>query len=177
MKLPHRQAPSGVEWLILCIGLAGVLVLYTITLHSYAYAKGVQSVSPCIKAKPMSRKVMMRWIKFEKSKGFEMNLNDYLMSHRDLKNPKVRDDYDFPLVPRVVCADGFSISVQASHGAYCSPRTNIGHWYQVECGFPSDTPTEIMDYCENSDKPTKTVYGYVPIELVEDLIAAHGGMK
>jgi hypothetical protein len=68
-KAPHRQAPSGVEWLILCIGLAGVLVLYTITLHNYSYALGVKSVSPCVKAKPMSRKVMIRWIKFEKAKG------------------------------------------------------------------------------------------------------------
>jgi hypothetical protein len=69
MKLPHRQAPSGIEWLILCVGLAGVLVLYTITLHNYAYAKGAQSVAPCVKAKPMSRVAMMRWIRFEKAKG------------------------------------------------------------------------------------------------------------
>jgi hypothetical protein len=69
MKLPHRQAPSAVEWAILIVGLIGILVLYTITLHDYSYALGVKSVSPCVKAKPMSRKVMMRWIKFEKAKG------------------------------------------------------------------------------------------------------------
>ncbi len=106
-----------------------------------------------------------------------MNLNEYLMSQRDENDPKVRDDYSFPLAKRIECEDGFSISVQASHSAYCSPRTNIGPWYQVECGFPSDVPTEIMNYAEQQEKPTETVYGYVPIELVEELIAAHGGMK
>ena len=106
-----------------------------------------------------------------------MNLNQSLMSQRDENDPEVRDDYSFPLAKRIECEDGFSLSVQASHGAYCSPRTNLGPWYQVEVGFPSDVPTQIMHYCENSETPTKTVYCYVPIELVEELIAAHGGMK
>ena len=106
-----------------------------------------------------------------------MDLNEYLMSQRDENDPKVRDDYSFPLAKRIECEDGFSLSVQASHGAYCSPRTNIGPWEEVEVGFPSDVPTNIMRYCENSESPTQTVYGYVPIELVEELIAAHGGMK
>ena len=106
-----------------------------------------------------------------------MNLNEYLMSQRDENDPKVRDDYSFPLAKRIECEDGFSLSVQASHGAYCSPRTNLGPWDQVEVGFPSDVPTEIMHYAEQPEKPTETVYGYVPIELVETLIAAHGGMK
>jgi hypothetical protein len=106
-----------------------------------------------------------------------MDLNEYLMSQRDANDPKVQYDYSFPLAKRIECADGFSLSVQASHGAYCSPRTNLGPWYQVEVGYPSDVPTEIMHYCENPETPTETVYGYVPIELVETLIEAHGGMK
>jgi hypothetical protein len=106
-----------------------------------------------------------------------IDLNEYLMSQRDQSDPLVRKDHSFPLAKRIECVDGFSISVQATHGAYCQPRTNIGPWYQVECGFPSDVPTEIMDYAEQPEIPTQTVYGYVPIELVEALIAAHGGMK
>jgi hypothetical protein len=106
-----------------------------------------------------------------------VDLNDYLMSQRDENDPMVRDDYSSPLAKRIQCEDGFSLSVQASHGAYCKPRTNIGPWLMVEVGFPSDVPTEIMNYAEQPDMPTETVYGYVPIELVEELIAAHGGMK
>lgn len=106
-----------------------------------------------------------------------MNLNEYLMSHRDENDPKVRYDIAFPLARRIRCEDGFSMSVQASHGAYCSPRSNIGPWHQVEVGYPSDAPKNLMHYCENPESPTQTVYGYVPIELVEELIAAHGGMN
>lgn len=106
-----------------------------------------------------------------------MNISEYLMSHRDKSDPDVYNDRNFPLAKRIECMDGFSLSVQATHGAYCSPRTNIGPWYQVEVGFPTDTPVEIMEYAEDSENPTRTVYGYVPIDLVETLIANHGGMK
>jgi hypothetical protein len=106
----------------------------------------------------------------------KMTLNEYLMRQRDVNDERVTGDYSFPLAKRIECADGFSISVQASHGAYCSPRRNIGPWYQVECGYPSDVPAEIMSYAEQPENPTETVYGYVPIELVEELIAAHGGI-
>jgi len=87
---------------------------------------------------------------------------------------RAKDNSEYPRpVPRIECVDGFSISVQGSEYSYCSPRENIGPWYQVECGYPSAIPTEIMDYVEDSDNPTGTVYGYVPIELVELLIANH----
>ena len=106
-----------------------------------------------------------------------MNINDYLMAHRDSSLPEVRADHSFPVAPYIVCKDGFKVSVQATHGAYCSPRTNTGPWHAVELGFPSDRPTDaIMQYCEDPERPTDTVSGYVPVELVEDLIAAHGGM-
>jgi hypothetical protein len=105
-----------------------------------------------------------------------MSVNDYLMSQRDLNDPKVGSDYTFPLAKRIECADGFSISVQASHGAYCSPRTNVGPWSQVECGYPSAIPHGIMEYAEDAERPLDTVYGYVPISLVDALIAEHGGM-
>lgn len=104
-----------------------------------------------------------------------MDLNKYLISQRDENDPDVYNDRSFPLAKRITCKDGFSLSVQATHGSYCSPRNNIGPWYEVEVGFPSEIPSLIMDYCEDTSNPTKTVYGYVPIELVEELISEHGG--
>lgn len=105
-----------------------------------------------------------------------MDLNAYLMSQRDLNDRKVTTNYSFPVAKRIVCADGFSLSVQATHGAYCSPRENVGPWYEVEVGFPSAKPNaEVMAYAEEPDEPTDTVYAYVPIELVEKLIEEHGG--
>jgi hypothetical protein len=78
--------------------------------------------------------------------------------------------------PRIVCKDGFSISVQASEFAYCTPRANVAHWTEVECGFPSDMEVSLLKYAESPDDPTGTVYGYVPVRLVEKIIKRHGGV-
>jgi hypothetical protein len=103
------------------------------------------------------------------------DLNAYLMGQRDVNNERVYNNDSFPLAKRITCKDGFSLSVQATHGAYCSPRQNIGPWHLVEVGFPSAEPELIMSYAESPDAPTETVYGYVPVELVEQLIALHSG--
>ena len=106
-----------------------------------------------------------------------MTLNEYLLSQRDLNDDDVRSDFLFPFSKRIKCKDGYSLSVQAHHGSYCQPRNNVGPWYQVEVGFPSDRPDNaVMRYAEEPEHPTETVYGYVPIELVEALIDSHGGM-
>lgn len=102
-------------------------------------------------------------------------LNAYLMDQRDLKDERVQNDDSFPLAKRIYCKDGFSLSVQATHGAYCTPRRNVGPWIKVEVGFPSAAPELIMEWAEQPEKPTDTVYGHVPIKLVAELIALHGG--
>ena len=77
----------------------------------------------------------------------------------------------------IVCADGFSMSVQAHNGAYCSPRINNAERYEeVEIGFPSSEEPLLMDWCEDPSDPTVTVYGYVPAQVVVNVIAKHGGM-
>ncbi len=106
-----------------------------------------------------------------------MNISDYLMNSRDPHDSDIYSDHTFPLAERITCSDGFSLSVQATHGAYCSPRQNIGPWSSVEVGFPSAKPELIMSYAETPESPTDTVYGYVPTELVEELIELHGGME
>ena len=79
--------------------------------------------------------------------------------------------------PRLLCNDGFSISVQASKFHYCSPRLDGAQDYEkVELGYPSHEDELINDYAEDDDY-TNTVYGYVPIEVVEKLIEKHGGIK
>jgi hypothetical protein len=80
--------------------------------------------------------------------------------------------------PRVECNDGVSLSVQASRNHYCSPRSDNGPWTTVEVGYPSVDPGEAWrEFQEDEDNPTETVYGNVPIELVEAFIEAHGGLK
>lgn len=98
------------------------------------------------------------------------NLNDYFKNNRGSDNTTW-------LVKRIECKDGFSISVQASEYAYCYPRmTNQKEYYEVECGFPSSEPEFIMDYAEDPKNPTETVYGYVPVKLVEQLIDLHNNV-
>ena len=78
--------------------------------------------------------------------------------------------------PRVHCADGFSVSVQASQWHYCRPRTDNAEEYKaVELGYPSAADDLIIDYAEDNNY-TDTVYGYVPVEIVEKLIEKHGGI-
>lgn len=87
---------------------------------------------------------------------------------------------DWKGVKRLHCNDGFSMSVQAHDGAYCSPRVDpdkTSYYYTVEIGFPSDKEDLIMQYVEDYDRPTDTVYGYVPIEVVAAVIEKHGGIK
>ena len=76
----------------------------------------------------------------------------------------------------IKCADGFTMSVQASRGNYCSPRNDSGPYDSVEVGFPSSFDVYLHQYAEDPDKPTDTVYGWVPADTVIMCIDAHGGM-
>lgn len=82
-----------------------------------------------------------------------------------------------PLMPQIVCADGTKLSVQASEHHYSSPRNNFGPYKAVEVGFPtSEVPSTWLEYAEDKDNPLRTVYAYIPIELVHFYIGAHGGI-
>lgn len=82
------------------------------------------------------------------------------------------------LMPRIVCGDGTTVSVQASEHHYARPRTNRGPYKAVEVGYPSVAPPLAWEqYAEDWENPTGTVYGYVPLELVSFYIASHGGIN
>ena len=78
----------------------------------------------------------------------------------------------------VHCADGFNMSVQASKGCYCIPKANGKKtvYSAVEIGFPSEREELLDEYAEDKDRYTKTVYSWVPSQLVALIIAKHGGM-
>lgn len=75
----------------------------------------------------------------------------------------------------IICNDGFSMSVQASQNHYSDPRSNTGPYCAVEVGMPSSMEPLLMPYAENADKPTETIYGWVPSNIVWDTIVKHGG--
>ena len=87
-----------------------------------------------------------------------------------------------PCAARTQCADGFSLSIQASRFHYCTPRDDEGPHSEVEVGFIRDAddkpaaPPETWREFADGDFPND-VYGYVPMWLVESFIAEHGGRK
>jgi len=94
---------------------------------------------------------------------------------------------------KITCADGFTVSVIAGEGTYCSPRPDsyggmgdahagfAGPFTAVEVGFPSVKPEPWDEWEKFGDgdesAPTENVYGYVPVDLVRALIASHGGER
>ena len=79
--------------------------------------------------------------------------------------------------PRIVCADGFSMSVQASSFSYCTPRQDHVAHTHMEGGFPNVEPSQqLAVYAENRDDLCETVYPYVPREVFEREFELHGGV-
>jgi hypothetical protein len=78
---------------------------------------------------------------------------------------------------KVVCADGFEMSVQAHAGAYCIPKmTDAPVYREVEVGFPNRREILLLKYADDPNDLTETVYGWVPVRVVTNVIAKHGGI-
>ncbi len=78
--------------------------------------------------------------------------------------------------PKVICRDGFLMSVQASPN-HASSRDLHGEWATVEVGFPIPRHhiPEAWDEYQHPDTP-ENIWCYVPVEKVQNLIDAHGGI-
>lgn len=111
-----------------------------------------------------------------------MTVKEFMRSYRRVSKspfPWEPDSIISIMRPRIVCNDGFSISVQGSENHYCEPRKNLldQDYSAVELGFPSAPDDLIADYAEDDEDLCQTVYGWVPINVVEELIEKHGGIK
>lgn len=90
----------------------------------------------------------------------------------------VADNYEIKKsAPRLWMRDGTNLSIQASDMVYSSPRKNCGPYSNVEAGYPSRELKQLMPYAEDPDNPTATVYGYVPVEIIEEIISECGGIE
>ena len=92
-----------------------------------------------------------------------------------LNKIKKRASYGYE---RATCKDGFSISIQAGEYLYSNPRMDLQDldcYDSLELGFPSKVDELINEYAE-FEPSTNTVYGYVPKEIVIQLIEKHGGL-
>jgi len=105
-----------------------------------------------------------------------MDTNEFLQKHKKLEH---YSGYTFRrLAPRMLLGDGVTLSVQVSHTHYCDPREDDAFIYMgAEIGYPSqDMGPEFSEYAEDAENPTQTVYGYVPVYLIDRYITAHGGI-
>ena len=105
-----------------------------------------------------------------------MKMQDYLLKTKDVVCTGGCYSYQTQR-KRITCKDGLSFSVQAGEGLYCSPRNNNGLYYEAEIGFPSEKIEKLMPYAEDPENPTETVYGYVPLHIIDDIIEEHGGFE
>ena len=102
-----------------------------------------------------------------------MNTQEFLNRTRKIKYGEYQE-----CRPRIICNDGFNMSVQAGNGIYSNPRLSGEYNYlSVEIGFPSEEETLINEYAETPNDWTGTVYAYTPIELVDEVIEKHGGIN
>ena len=83
-------------------------------------------------------------------------------------------------LPQIVCLDGFKMSVQVGNSLYSDPKKVAKRYSKVEIGYPSDHEPLIEKWAENlfEDMPdfTDTVYPYVPVKVVDEVLKKHGGI-
>lgn len=101
-----------------------------------------------------------------------MKTNEFLQKYRKVMS----GGYNYTR-PRIKCADGFTISVQAGKGIYSDPRCDADEYKLVELGFPSEIEESLTSYMEDyRADPRKTVYPYVPVDVVDEVLEKHGGI-
>lgn len=120
-----------------------------------------------------------------------MNIHEFMQDKRfaigyALDYSSMSMDESIPTTrTRIILADGESVSVQANEYCYCHPRSNVSWadldyydvpYYEYEIGFPSFKADEWMEYADQPEQPTETVYGYVPVDVVQAVLDAHGGI-
>ena len=117
------------------------------------------------------------------------NINEFIQKYRtvteypDVPNIGGKGSMAISRNPLVICKDGFVMSVQCGQTLYSSPRDVVKRYSEVEIGFPSAPEPLIAEYAEDwevegDDDPRlcNTVYGYVPVKLVDQVLKKHGGI-
>ena len=113
-----------------------------------------------------------------------MTINEFIRKYRKFEEFEVTSGLSkqLPWTPHVICNDDFEFSAQASYTHYSEPRAMSDEYTQVEIGYPSLNDRIIAEYREDygweeGHGLTNPVYPYVPVEVVDELIAYHGGIN
>ena len=114
-----------------------------------------------------------------------MTINEFIKKNLKVKvlseDPLMKHIMTSSKLPHIICADGFSMSVQVGYSLYSTPKKIAKRYSAVEIGFPSDHEPLIEEYAENffEEEPnyTGTVYPYVPVAVVDKVLKKHGGIN
>ena len=122
-----------------------------------------------------------------------MTINEFILKYRDIKvlqdfrGTEMENEFEDGIMrrvmnPYVICNDDFEFSCQASSTHYSEPKGLADEYTQVEIGYPSLNDRLIAKYREDygweeESTLTNPVYPYVPVGVVDKLIAFHGGIN
>ena len=112
-----------------------------------------------------------------------MTINNFFRKYMKITRHKYNngDEMVHSRCQPVICNDGFRMSVQAGEQLYSSPRAYTKEDYEeVEVGFPSEEESLLNNYVERYSEEdldyTQRVYPYVPVAVVDWVLAKHGGI-
>lgn len=87
--------------------------------------------------------------------------------------------HDCFYLPRIICVDGFNVSLQVNNGNYCESENGYRQFgkefVSAEFGFTSIHEPMFSKYSENEEDTTGSV-GCVPVDLVDVCLTSHGGI-
>ena len=118
-----------------------------------------------------------------------MKINEFIKNNLKVTNHSrdslMNDMLTSTRLPKIVCSDGFEMSVQVGFSLYCKPKKVAKRYSEVEIGFPSEYEPLIEEYAETFYKEdgeditdyTDTVYPYVPVRIVDKVLKKHGGIN
>ena len=115
-----------------------------------------------------------------------MKINEFIKKNLKVKvlseDPLMKHMLTSTRLPKIICSDGFTMSVQVGSSLYSTPKKVAKRYSAVEIGFPSEDEPLIEKYAESYYDPdvdfkyTETVYPYVPVKIVNKVLKKHGGI-
>ena len=115
-----------------------------------------------------------------------IKINEFIKKNLKVKvlseDPLMKHMLTSTRLPKIICSDGFTMSVQVGSSLYSTPKKVAKRYSAVEIGFPSEDEPLIEKYAESYYDPdvdfkyTETVYPYVPVRVVDKVLKKHGGI-
>ena len=116
-----------------------------------------------------------------------MKINEFIKNNLKVttlsEDPLMKHMMTSSRLPHIICADGYSMSVQVGNSLYSTPKKIAKRYSAVEIGYPSEPEELIKEYAEfapfdeDTTDYTDTVYPYVPVSVVDKVLKKHGGIN